>query len=227
MTWTKKTLLTCFSRSRQTFSGINLQTHLIDRRMRKNFHFYVLHHRKSTTSWWLCQRKKAPGCDGITTDLLRLCAPGIAESLAILFNRPFLDGAFPSAWKLALVTPVFKKGNAAHPNNYRPISLLSAVGKVCEKLFTKKLHRFAAPLLSNHQPSFCKKDGAALQLTRLVQEWSEAHDNSEYVGVVFFTLKRHLIRSGTREYWLNSKQSESRVALFSGSEIIFLMATSV
>ena len=135
-------------------------------------------------------KKKAPGCDGITTDLLRLCAPGIAESLAILFNRSFSDGAFPSAWKLALVTPVFKKGNAAYPNNYRPISLLSAVGKVCEKIVHKKLYRFAAPLLSNHQSGFRKKDGSALQLTRLVQEWSEALDNSEYVGVIFFDLKK-------------------------------------
>ena len=43
----------------------------------------------------------------------------------------------------------------------------------------------------------------------------------------FLTLKRHLIRSGTRDYWLNSKQPESRVALFSGSETTFLIAISV
>ena len=55
-------------------------------------------------------KKKAPGWDGITTDLLRLCATGISESLATLFNRSFSDGVFPAAWKLALVTPVFKKG---------------------------------------------------------------------------------------------------------------------
>ena len=82
-------------------------------------------------------KKKAPGWDGITTDLLRLCATGIAESLATLFNRSFSDGVFPAAWKLALVTPVFKKGCMARPNNYRPIPLLSVVGKVCEKLSTK------------------------------------------------------------------------------------------
>ena len=43
----------------------------------------------------------------------------------------------------------------------------------------------------------------------------------------FLTLKRHLIRSGTQDYWLNSKQPESRVALFSGSETTFLIAISV
>ena len=43
----------------------------------------------------------------------------------------------------------------------------------------------------------------------------------------FLTLKRHLIRSGTRDYWLNSKQPESRVAIFSGSETTFLIAISV
>ena len=66
MTWTKQNAFNMFfSRSRQTFSGINLQTHLIYRRMRKSFHFYVLHHRKSTTSWWVCQRKKHLDATGL------------------------------------------------------------------------------------------------------------------------------------------------------------------
>ena len=52
-------------------------------------------------------KKKAPGWDGITTDLLRLGATGIAESLATVFNRSFSDGVFPAAWKPALVTSVF------------------------------------------------------------------------------------------------------------------------
>ena len=42
---------------------------------------------------------KAGGLDGITPRLLRACAPGIASSLACLFNRSFRECAFPSAWK--------------------------------------------------------------------------------------------------------------------------------
>ena len=50
---------------------------------------------------------KAPGADGITPRLLRECASGISVSLSLLFNRSFTSGQFPSAWKDALVIPVF------------------------------------------------------------------------------------------------------------------------
>ena len=117
-------------------------------------------------------RRKAPGPDTITTDLLRICAPGIASSLSVLINRSFRDAVFPSGWKLAYVSPVFKKGNPSLLTNYRPIALLSAVGKVCERLVYNKLYRFVTPVLSENQSGFRKKDGTAFQLTRLMQEWS-------------------------------------------------------
>ena len=79
-------------------------------------------------------KRKAPGQDGITTDLLCLCSSGIATSLSVLFNRSFADQHFPTAWKEALVVPVYKKGNRSQLTKYRPIALLSAVGKVCERL---------------------------------------------------------------------------------------------
>ena len=97
---------------------------------------------------------------------------------------------FPSGWKLAYVTPVFKKGNPSLLTNYRPIALLSAVGKVCERLVYNKLYRFVTPVLSENQSGFRKKDGTAFQLTRLMQEWSHLLDDSHYIGVLFFDLRK-------------------------------------
>ena len=77
---------------------------------------------------------KAPGLDGLSPRLLRYCACGISSSLSVLFNRSFSEGSFPSAWKTALVIPVFKKGSRSDPGNYRPIALLSIVSKVMERL---------------------------------------------------------------------------------------------
>ena len=135
-------------------------------------------------------RRKAPGPVTITTDLLRICAPGIASSLSVLINHSFRDAVFPSGWKLAYVTPVFKKGNPSLLTNYRPIALLSAVGKVCERLVYNKLYRFVTPVLSENQSGFRKKDGTAFQLTRLIQEWSHLLDDSHYFGVLFFDLRK-------------------------------------
>ncbi len=133
---------------------------------------------------------KAAGPDGLTPRLLRLCSSGIATSLAILFNRSYAEGCFPDDWKHALVIPIFKKGDRHTLGNYRPISLLSVVSKVMERVVYNKLYKFLAPVLSANQSGFKKKDGTALQLLRLTQEWSEAVDRSQYVGVVFLDLKK-------------------------------------
>ncbi len=135
-------------------------------------------------------RRKAPGIDGVPNYLLRECASGIASSLALLFNRSFADCRFPTDWKHALVVPVFKRGNRSLLTNYRPISLLSTVSKVCERVIYDKLYRFLSPVLSHQQSGFRKQDGTAQQLLRLVQQWSEALDESKYVGVIFFDLRK-------------------------------------
>ncbi len=40
---------------------------------------------------------------------------------------------FPSAWKSAVITPIFKTGDPVNVTNYRPISILPVVSKVTEK----------------------------------------------------------------------------------------------
>ena len=58
-------------------------------------------------------------------------------TLSNLFNKFILFGRFPPALKFANVTPDFKKGDKQLLNNYRPISLLSGVGKTMERAVHK------------------------------------------------------------------------------------------
>ena len=53
-----------------------------------------------------------------------------------------------------------------------------------------KLYRFLSPFLSSRQSGFRQQDGTEFQLLRLVQSWSEMLASSEYVGAVFFDLKK-------------------------------------
>ena len=105
---------------------------------------------------------KAPGKDTITPELLSKCAPGIADSLAVLFNRSFTECAIPSEWREALVVPIFKSGSRSAPTNYRPIALLSLVSKVLEKIVHRRLSMFLQPLLSSKQSGFRKRDRTEL-----------------------------------------------------------------
>ena len=49
-----------------------------------------------------------------------------------------MTGVFPSVLKTAKVVPVFKKDSKSNYSNYRPISLLSNIEKILEKLTNKR-----------------------------------------------------------------------------------------
>ena len=62
--------------------------------------------------------------------------------LADLFNLSFVTGIFPLVLKIAKAVPVFKNDSKLDYSNYPPISLLSNVEKILEKLLHKRLHTF-------------------------------------------------------------------------------------
>ena len=68
---------------------------------------------------------KFVGLDEISNRMLKDTAYSICVSLTDSFNYSLKTGIFPSDWKKANVTPIFKKGNRFDVKNYRPISLLS------------------------------------------------------------------------------------------------------
>ena len=51
-------------------------------------------------------------------------------------------GIFPIDWKLARVSPVFKKGKKSDLNNYRPISVIPIVAKIFEQIIYNQLYKY-------------------------------------------------------------------------------------
>ena len=56
----------------------------------------------------------------------------ISEVVAVMYNKSLTTGDIPNDWKLANVTPVFKKGSKSNPSNYRPVSLTVNLCKILE-----------------------------------------------------------------------------------------------
>ena len=75
------------------------------------------------------QTEKASGPDNINNYVLKTCSSELSQ----LFNLSLSLSKVPKAWKEANVTPVFKKDDPTDCKNYRPISLLSTLGKVMKK----------------------------------------------------------------------------------------------
>ena len=88
---------------------------------------------------------------------------------------------FPSLWKKANVSPLFKKGDASQLNNYRPISLLSCVGKVMEKAVFKYTFNYIRDnhLIYSNQSGFMPGHSTTHQLVHLYHVFCEALDNKK------------------------------------------------
>ena len=84
---------------------------------------------------------KAVGLDKASSRLLKDAAD-IAPSLTLLFNISINTGCFPSTWKLAKISPLFKKGDKQDPSNYRPISVIPTISKLLEKAVHMQLYSY-------------------------------------------------------------------------------------
>ena len=65
--------------------------------------------------------KKSSGYDEISSDVIKHISPLIFDPLKYIFNLSLEKGIFPDQLKIAKVTPLFKKGDNASMDNYRPI----------------------------------------------------------------------------------------------------------
>ena len=83
---------------------------------------------------------KASGPDCIPVVVLKNCEPELSYILAELFSKCLKESCFPDYWKVSSLVPVFKNvGERSAAKNYRPVSLLSVVSKVVEKLVNNRI----------------------------------------------------------------------------------------
>ena len=80
--------------------------------------------------------------DKIPCKLLKIAADIVAPSLTSILNQSISVGIFPIDWKLARVSPVFKKGKKSDLNNYRPISVIPIVAKIFEQIIYNQLYKY-------------------------------------------------------------------------------------
>ncbi|KAL0810833.1 hypothetical protein ABMA28_010143 [Loxostege sticticalis] len=82
---------------------------------------------------------KAAGSDNVLVEMVKAGGESVIKTLNTLFNKCLEEGKIPEEWQCANVILLFKKGNRADLNNYRPISLLSQLYKLLTKILTIRL----------------------------------------------------------------------------------------
>ena len=136
--------------------------------------------------------RKAPGLDNIPNKLIKIAAEIISPSLTEIFARSISTGIFPSEWKTARVSPIFKKGKKNDPNNYRPISVIPAVAKIFEKVIFEQLYNYfnINRLLTHCQSGFRSLHSTLTALLEATSNWSVNIDSGLLNGVIFIDLKK-------------------------------------
>ena len=112
---------------------------------------------------------KANGSDGISGQMLLLCDDSVVLPLRIIFGNILSTATYPDIWKLANVTPIFKKGDKQLIGNYR------LCGNISEKVtFNLYKHLTTHHLITKKQSGFRPGDSTTNQLIDLVDEIHQA-----------------------------------------------------
>lgn len=103
--------------------------------------------------------RKAPGPDGIVTEVLKKAVEKSSEQFLQMFNKYMREAIFPIEWKIANVVLIPKPGrDSALSSSFRPICLLNITGKLFERIILGRLEREIEErkLISSRQHGFVK-----------------------------------------------------------------------
>jgi hypothetical protein len=121
--------------------------------------------------------------DPLPTNLLKKCLSILAPTITNIVNLSLASGSFPANFKQSTVTPLIKKPSLDPDNlsNYRPISNLSFLSKLTERLVKDRLH-------------------AHLSGNSLYNSFQSAYTKFHSTETALLALYNHLISATTRQH---------------------------
>ena len=105
-------------------------------------------------------------------------------------NNSISQLVFPSALKLANITPVHKKYSKSKKDHYRSISILPSISKIYERFFFKQISEYFEQFLSKYQCGFRKGFSAQHSLLSMLEKWKSAVDNKKVFGALLTDLSK-------------------------------------
>ena len=135
---------------------------------------------------------KAAGIDDIPARLVKDGAEELVAPLTIMINRSLECGLFPTQEKCAKITPIYKSDSKSNLDNYRPISVLTIISKIVEKVvyLQRSSYLEVNKMLSENQYGFRQKRSTNHAVTRLVDDMRLSIDKGAVTGAVFLDLRK-------------------------------------
>lgn len=128
---------------------------------------------------------KGAGPDGIPPFFLKHAATSLCIPLVLLFNKCISEGTVPDTWKLANINPIHKCGSKDDVENYRPISILSALSKVFERLVHDAIYPHLHHQIIPAQHGFVKGKSTVTNLTVYTNFLFSSMDSRVQVDAIY------------------------------------------
>jgi hypothetical protein len=138
------------------------------------------------------QNKSSAGCDGISNKIIKFAKHAIVKPLTIIINQCFQTGLFPDNLKESKVIPLYKNNDPSLMSNYRPISLLSSISKIIEKVMFSQLYEYLDKnkLLCPQQFGFRPHHSTELAALQLVDILVKEMDNGNKPISIYLDLSK-------------------------------------
>ena len=135
---------------------------------------------------------KNGGVDKIHANVLKTLSIYITDVLGHIFNKCIEKSLWPDVLKVAEIVPIYKAGAKQEISNYRPISLISNIDKIFEKIIHGRIINFIGKnkILSGKQFGFVKNIGTKDALSYITKRIYENLDNSNPIAVAFLDLAK-------------------------------------
>ena len=125
----------------------------------------------------------------IPTKILKECEFTF-DVLTKCVNKFIETGYFPDSLKLANAAPIFKKEDPLDKSNYKPVSVLSLLSKVYEKVIYNQLSDYSDSFLNNILYGFRKARSTHYALLKLLQPCQQVLDNGGFIGTILMDLSK-------------------------------------
>ena len=146
---------------------------------------------------------KAPGVDGILPSILRHAADAVGTNkmkqgnsvvaaLSLLFNYVFHNEVWPERWGSGIIFPLYKQDSRLEPENYRPITLLSVIGKLFGLVIDKRISDWSERngVISDEQGGFRQARGTPDQIFLLREILSSRKERGLPTLVTYIDAKK-------------------------------------
>ena len=161
-------------------------------RLTENFIFKEVEETEIKTIISSLCKSKSSGPNSIPTFLLHLLKDEIATPLNNIFNLSLRLGVHPDILKVSKTIPIFKKGSRLLVSNYRPISLLSNLNKILEKIVHSRVYEFLEEYkcIYSLQFGFRKKHSTNHALIQITETIRQALDDKKFACGIFVDLQK-------------------------------------